>query len=292
MVNLRYGRAKREGYRVLLKKVQSVADAIPFDPDIPSNNPPGYGYRLAWDDAFKVWGISDASVSHKQVFIPDIRTTTTNGTLNLLSGDHSAQVLLGSGSNYRINLPSATELLVGHRYEVYNTTSFTIGVWDYAGNFLFTLAQNSVAYLYLRDNSTSAGAWVYWQILASPTASGIINYAISQNTTFSTTSATDTIITGFTLSPQDGTYGCWFSGDAVITANNNIMQFVFYKGGVAYTDSRRIIQGSSSNFKTQMITMAIIQFSGSENIDLRINSQNGNNISVNSRSMLLIRLGP
>ena len=122
--------------------------------------------------------------------------------------------------------------------------------------------------------------------------SPVVNYTLTSATPFSTTSVTDQLITGFTLTPQSGTYACWFSCDAAITANNNLGQCVFYKAGAATTDSRRTAQGSSSNFQTQMSTMSIITFNGSQAIDVRVNiSVAGNNFTINQRSMVLIRLG-
>jgi len=274
-----------------VKKVQSVADAISWSPDAPGILPTDNGNMFGWNPTTKLWEVRDISISHRNAIYSDIFTISLNGTLNLGVNNNSIVVLNGSATGYTVILPNATTITQGLWYDIYNTTNDTITIKNFGGTILATLAQNSVIHIYLENNSTSNGVWLYWQILLSSVASGVINYNLTSTAPFSTSSASDTIITGFTLTPQAGTYGVWFSADATITTNNNILQFVIFSGGSAVTDSRRNVQGSSSNFRTQLITLAIVQFNGSQACDVRVNSQNANNITINQRSLLLIRLG-
>lgn len=272
--------------------ISSVADAIPFDPALPSTIPPDIGHSFSWDPTLQSWIDSDRSAYHRQVSIPDSFTISLNGTLNITTTTNSSIILTGNAANYTIVLPNATSLYAGQKYEIYNTTPQPITVKDNSGTMLFTLSQNAIAYGYLQTNGTAAGGWLWFQALIASTASGIISYNIISSTPFSTTSINDTLVTGFSVTPQAGTYGVWYSGDVTINSNNNIGETVLYKNGSVISDSRRSAQGASSNFRSQSSGLTIISFNGSEACDLRIKiSTNGNTFTINQRSMLLIRLG-
>jgi len=265
--------------------VQTPADYDPDYLDIVGENT-GKADRVV--DSIQVNG--DASL--RNVILPSTPVArTTNGTLNLTDQSNSAQLITGDNTGYSVVLPDATTLPQGHKYEIYNTGNTTMLVKSFGGATLFTLSQNSTAYLYLRDNSSEAGIWLAWQIISDANiASGIVNYKVTSATPFATTSATDVLITGFTVTPQAGTYAVWFNGEVIIGSNNTDMFCTVYNGGVAITDSQRSAQGVGSNWNGTISTMTTSQFNGTNACDVRVR-RTGGNLTINQRSLILIRLG-
>jgi len=271
--------------------VTSVADAIPFDPDSPNILPTSTGYKFQWNPTTQFWEISSTSIAHRQVWLPEVTNTTLNGYLYLDNVSHSGQVLTGTSADFSIILPDATTMEVGFKYEIYNSSTQPIGIYDKGNEFLFSLAQTSIAYIYLHENNTSTGTWISWQILSTtPTASGIVNYKVSSSTIFSTTSSVDVIIPSFSVTPEIGTYAVWFSSDTTITANNAKQEFVIYRGTSSIEDSRRTVQGVGNNFKSGITTMSVIYFNGIQTCNV-YTSITSKSISIGQRTLLLIRLG-
>jgi hypothetical protein len=271
-------------------KTTSVADAIAFDPDLPSTIPIDLGSHIGWDVNKQSWVASDLSAYHRQLSIPDVRTTTLNGTLTLIVTDNCAQVFNGTASGYTIILPNANSLYQGWKYEFYNTTDKTIVVKDGVGTTLFVLAQNTVAYGYLQINTTVAGVWLWFQVLIASTASGIINYNLTSSTAFSTTSTTDVLITGFSLIPEAGTYAVWYNASSFLTTTPKYHYWSIYKDGVQISDSERRQDTAHSDQTMTDSTMSVVYFDGTQTCDIRVRTQNGT-LTINQRSLLLIRLG-
>jgi hypothetical protein len=219
--------------------------------------------------------------------------TTTNGSLTLVAPptNYTAQFLTGSATGFTVNMPSATTLFNGIYYRLYNTSSQPITVNDGAGNTLFTLAQSSIGFVTLESNTTTAGTWINWQSTIN-NASGIVNYNIVSSTAFSTSSTSDVVITGFTVTPQAGTYAVWVNGSWTPQAGPvNLETVTIYRAGAAITDSIRSISPVQSLNPLLMCTQTIASVNGTQAIDVRINSSSGQNLTVNQRSLLLIRLG-
>lgn len=233
-------------------------------------------------------------IREQPVFNSATQATTAAGTRTLTVTDLYTQFFTGSAAGYSIQLPNAT-LFPGNTppnsayFQLFNTTAQTIQVKDGSGANLFTLAQNSVAFIWLQSNPNAAGVWVYTQTSIS-TASGIITYNLTSSTTFSTTSITDVVITGFTLTPQAGTYGCWYNGASLLTTTPKTHWWSFYKSGSQIADSERSQDTAHSNQNMADSTMSIVQFNGTDTMDVRVRTQNGT-LSIDQRSMLLIRLG-
>lgn len=119
----------------------------------------------------------------------------------------------------------------------------------------------------------------------------IINsYNITSSTSFSSSSSSDTLITGFSLVPQAGTYQILYSSSASATQNNATIHHTIYKNGTAITDSVRATQSVSSNFIFQQSTQTICQVDGTQSIDVRVSTDKGS-LTVNQRSLILVRLG-
>jgi hypothetical protein len=229
-------------------------------------------------------------VYHRQAAIPDQITISAGGSLTLTPNGNAAQVLYGSGAGFSVSMPDASQLVVGEKYEIYNTTMNTVLFKDYTGTTLFTLAQNSVAYLYLAADTTQAGTWICWQVLISSVATGIINYNIASTTPFATNSNTYVAISSFTLTPQAGTYGVWFNASAQCSTGNASTSMALYKAGTVIADSVRDGNSGGSGVPLTIGSQSIVTFTGSEAIDVRVRTTGGT-YTINQRSLLLIRLG-
>ncbi len=275
-------------------QVTSVADAIPFDPLAPSTTPTSTGYNFSWNPTTGIWEVTDRLAAHRQVWNPEITATTTSGTLTLTSTSHSGQIITGTAVGYSVVLPDARTLENGFKWEIYNSTTQTVSVKDGAGTLIFTLAQSSIAYIYLQSNATLAGVWISWQILATNvTASGIINYTVISNTPFSTSVRNPSfdIITGFTITPQSGTYLVLYNASVYYTTTPKSHWWAIYKAGVKVTNTERIQDTAHSNQTMVDSTQGVIQFNGTETCDVRVSCANTGTITVNSRSLTLVRLG-
>ena len=265
-------------------------------------------YRLAVDGS--VWGL----ISGKEIFfdntglkfnsstvhaaIEEVRTKTTfeietltsslNGNHNVTVDDSNIHIVRGTATGYSVTLPDATLLFIGRKFEVGNDSSETVLVKDNSGATIATLIAGDTALLTLETNSIAAGAWIIQTITNS--ATGITSYTITSTTPFSTDATTDTLITGFTVTPVQGRYYAIYSADIVISQNNRIAQTVIYKAGVAESNTRRIVQGVGSGFEATSVSVGEITVNGSQAVDVRVNVSSGS-VTVNQRSLLLIRLG-
>lgn len=128
-------------------------------------------------------------------------------------------------------------------------------------------------------------------VLKNQVAGGIVNYNVVSSTTFNTTSTTDVVITGMTVTPVAGTYGIWFNAAVVMSSSPVIQSWTIYSSGAAVVDSVRSQQSSRSAQPLFCATMSIVQVNGSQAIDVRVNTAGGT-LTVNQRSLLLTRLGP
>lgn len=217
---------------------------------------------------------------------------TLNGSYQLLPESPSSIVLTGNAAGFSILLPDCTlETHQGHLHVIYNTTNSLINVKNAAGVLLFVLSQNAVAYGYLKIVGTIAGEWIWWQTLISGIASGLTNYNLVSATPFSTSSQTDVAITGFTLTPQAGTYAIFYNASVYYTTTPKSHWWSIYKSGVQITDSERRQDTAHSNQTMVDSTMTITAVDGTQAIDVRVRCANTGVLTVNSRSLLIQRLG-
>ena len=212
-----------------------------------------------------------------------------NSTLTLVATDAAMQVFTGSTSGQIVRLPDATTLLKGWRYDIFNTGTVTLTVNDGSGANLLTLAQTSISNLTLIDNSTPAGLWAFIQFF-SGVASGIVNYNVTATATFTTTSATDVLLTTMSVSPTAGTYGVWFTAAWNVSNANAVARFTVYNNGVAVTDSLRDIDSPGGGAAAAFATQTAIQITAGNAVDVRARTTSGT-LTVTNRNLLLIRLG-
>lgn len=271
----------------------SVADGIPFDPELPGQVIPDNGYRLGYNPTAQLWEARPSLVYHAASPITTSTAISLGGTLTLSVTSNSVHWLTGSGSGFSVVLPAANTLVPGWKFEIWNTTNNVIIIKDGAGNALFNLAQQSLATIQMQTDGTTVGTWKWWQILASSVASGIINYNIVSSTPFSTSSRTPTFVSipVFSVIPQAGTYGAWYNASVYYTTTPKAHWWALYKAGVVIPDSLRTQDTAHSNQNMVDTTMTVVQVNGSETIDVRVTCDNTGTLTVNDRTLLLIRLG-
>lgn len=258
--------------------MREVARSIPFDPT-----------ALPWNATSLDVQAAIEELRSQVITTPETTATTAAGTLTLISANKSTQFLTGTAAGFNIVLPDATTLYKGYQLQLVNASSQIINVKQNGGTQLLVLGQTSIGYLILQDNGTAAGTWVFWQAFLS-VASGIVNYNLISSVPFTTASTTDVVITGFTITPTAGTYGVWFSASALQTTSPIVLNWTIYKAGVAVADSARSQQTSRSNQVLQQSTQSIINVDGSQALDVRVSTAAGS-LTINARSLLLIRLG-
>lgn len=224
------------------------------------------------------------------VLPPALQAISLNGSLVLSVSAPTSVVLTGSATGYSVLLPNCTSEEPGHVHNLFNTTNELISIKDASGTQLVLLAQNSVAYCFLQSAGTTNGVWLIWQALLSSVASGVISYNVISSTPFTTSSPTDVVITGFSLTPQAGTYAVWYNASATCSQNNSDVEHSIYRGGLVIADSLRHTQSVSANFNFQQSTQTIAAFSGAETCDVRVSTNQGSH-TVLDRSLLMIRIG-
>lgn len=254
-----------------------VASSTPFD------NTTGKGF-VGSDTQTALEELRDHTIYDQRT-----QSTTAAGTLTLTSTDVNLQYLTGTAVGYNVQLPSASTLSLSSFYQIINTSTQTIQIKDGSGANLFVLGQNSIGFLYLQLNGTAAGSWIWWQTSYN-VASGIIEYNVISSTSFATSANVDTLITGMTVTPQAGTYAIWFNSQNTATGSGQQLDCTIYKGASALADSKRSNLSTAGTHIFQNSTMTVAQFDGSTACTIEVNA-NGNSITVNQRSMLLIRLG-
>jgi hypothetical protein len=120
---------------------------------------------------------------------------------------------------------------------------------------------------------------------------GITNFTLTANTAFITTSLTDVVVTGFSLTPAQGTYVCMLNMTSYLTTTPKAHWWSFYVAGVKQNISERTQDTSHSNQTMVDTTMMVKYFTGTQAIDVRVRTTNGS-LTMTNRTMVLIRLGP
>ena len=218
---------------------------------------------------------------------------TLNGTLTFTNTSSFVQVFTGTATGYSIVLPNASGTLTkGWRFDFINQSSQPITIKYNDGTTVFAnLPAGVLLAVILETNATTNGGWIRWGATTGGTATGILNYSISSSTPYTLSTGTaDTLITGMSVTPVQGTYALWYDGSIVITGNNTVVRTTFYKANVLWADSLRTIESSVSTFNTTHCTIAIIQFTGSELLEVRV-ARSTNTLTINGRSLIMIRLG-
>lgn len=223
------------------------------------------------------------------VYDPQHTVTTASGDLNLDTNSSTMQFLTGSAVGFEINLPNATNLFEGQSYILANESTASVSIKDNTGTQVFELLADSIAIVFLQNNATPAGVWVGYVV--SGFATGILSYNVTSSILFTTTSTTDVVITGFTVTPVAGRYAVWFNARMQSSNGSAINRWTVYRQGVAVTDSLRGSRFGASATDTTASTQTVVSVNGSESVDVRVR-RDGGTLSVFDRTITLIRLGP
>lgn len=227
--------------------------------------------------------------SLRQVSTVTTTPTTLNGNYNLTNTSGSLQVITGTATGFDVNLPNATTLLNGLVFEILNTSTQSITIDNNADTLLLTLQANSKARFRLVDNATTNGTWV-----VETEATNVTDYDITSSTSFSGGFNTDTVITGFTITPPAGTYEGSFSLSITCGSTSaRVYTASFYAGGTLVADSPRRFQAPASNAAGHITSNSKITVNGAQAIDVRVkvNNTSGGTITVTDRHMTLRRVG-
>jgi hypothetical protein len=247
------------------------------------------------DNALKSFASSDVQLALEElrritVCDPQYSTAVLNGNLVLTSASSTMQIITGTATNYDITLPDARTLFKGTKFEIVSQNGSVMRVNNPDATQLFLLGQTSIGYLTLQDNSSANGIWVYSQTFIA-TATGILNYRVVSSTAFSTSSQSDVIITGFAVTPTAGTYVVFYNAAVSYTTTPKTHFWSIYAGGVQVTASQRQQDTSHSSQNMADSTMALIQFDGTQSCDVRVRCDTTGSLTVNARTLLMIRLG-
>lgn len=222
------------------------------------------------------------------VFTPVYYTTVASTTQNL--DDTTLVFVTGSATNYKLRFPNAINLFNGQNYIIVNSSTAAIDVVDFSNNLKFNLLAGAIGVIYLRSNATTNGIWDGFVV--SGFATGILSYNVTSNTIFTTSATTDTLITGFSITPVAGQYAVWVEADTRIITSNRLVDMVVYKDSTSIENTRRTIQGVSANFRALHTTLGIVSVNGSNSISVHVRINSASSFEIRQRSLLLIRLGP
>lgn len=121
-------------------------------------------------------------------------------------------------------------------------------------------------------------------------ATGLLNYNVVANTVYSTTSLTDVLLTGMSVTPVAGTYLVLFDANIALTTNNSIASFTFYKNAVAVPDTLRNVQASGGSWVGTADIGTVVSLNGTDVLTVQ-NKITSGTLTVNGRSLALLRLG-
>lgn len=233
------------------------------------------------------------------VYDSDITATTTSGTLTLLppiaggqvngATSQRLQILTGTATGFTVVMPSALVLSLSAEYLIANTSSQTVTVEDGGGNVLFVLGQGSIGTLILQAKGSAAGTWIWYQTQTN-TSNGIIVYNITSTTAFANSGSAFVLITGMSVVPQAGTYSIWFNSSIAGSGSGQAMDCELFNGATGITDSVREAASPAGGHVAILATQTTAQFNGTNACAVYINP-NGNSMTVNQRSLLMIRTG-
>jgi len=126
---------------------------------------------------------------------------TTASTLTLTVASTGHQQFTGTTAGQIVKLGDATTYLTGQEWWVINDATQSISVRDNAGTQLILLNASPRARIILKDNSTSAGAWIITVASTVAAAAGglfIANYSSTAN------SNSNTFLNTFGVAASDG----------------------------------------------------------------------------------------
>jgi len=111
---------------------------------------------------------------------------------------------------------------------------------------------------------------------------------VDGSTTVTTTSTTDVLMTGQTVTPVAGDYLVWFSGEVFGSVNGGLISASIYFGGVQEAASARTVHGNQNENRV-IACMGKATLNGSQAIEVRWKTSAGT-ASCTRRQLYLIRI--
>lgn len=144
---------------------------------------------------------------------------------------------------------------------------------------------------------TGVNSWEFTTVSSNNNGS-IVNYQATATDDITTTSTTDVVATGMTLTPPAGTYLVWFSG-SVEASNSDDANAAFvsiYSNGVQIQSSEQIASKSQSGFvyPYPFNCVAKVTVNGSQAIEGRwreLNNTNGQEATMHQRNLTILKVG-
>lgn len=203
-------------------------------------------------------------------FIAGYTTTATAAGTTVLTVTSTNQQYFTGTTTQTITLPVTSTLTLGHTYVIVNNSTGNVTVNSSGANLIQTMTSNTrLTVTCILTSGTTAASWDSEYVIQAPVATEV---AFSSNIT--TTSTTDVVLTGMTITPISGTYLVMFSTWLTASAASNVHTMSIYVNGVQNAGSIRaaIPFSSASLAATQDIplsTNAIVTVNGSQAIDIR-----------------------
>jgi hypothetical protein len=88
-------------------------------------------------------------------------TVVSNSTLTLTGTSSPIRIFTGSVTGQIVRLPDISTIPVGHQIYIFNDSSQTISIRNFANTELYSMVSGGRALFILRDNSTEPGTWSY-----------------------------------------------------------------------------------------------------------------------------------
>lgn len=121
------------------------------------------------------------------------------------------------------------------------------------------------------------------------TVSGLVTSIVEGTGTITTTSTTDVLATGMTLTPGAGTYIVWWTG-SVTNSNNNGSDFMsVYANGVQAASSERTYNRANTSTTNSFACMARVTVAAGQTIEGRWRVSTGTGTML-QRSLVLLRV--
>lgn len=126
-------------------------------------------------------------------------------------------------------------------------------------------------------------------IINKPSIFNVGYNSVNASGDITTTSLTDVVATGMTITPTAGTYIVLFSSDMKNSSNNRTMNYSIYVNGVQVANSQRINSVNNNIDRNVAHTSSVVTVNGSEAIDIRWRTS-GNTATMGNRILTLLKV--
>lgn len=151
------------------------------------------------------------------------------------------------------------------------------------------------------DNSSNGFVANNTQAAIEEAKSSSVYYSATGTSTLTTTSTTFSVVSGMTMTPVAGTYLVMFSADVEARNVNGQGEVQIFNGGSAVTGTNRQIElevalllgliGTARLNIGAGCLFGVVTANGTNAIDIRYRSIDGQTITITSRAMFAFRIG-